>query len=154
MTLPQDLLNNLLPATPTVVPDVRDLIDATTNVIQGARYINAGTGDYALTATGHFQGMNDIQQKVMLALLTDFGSATSAIGQTLKRIRMVTPNLQSQVQGAVQSALASLLNNNQIILTQPTVIKVVGGNVVNIIVYWMDITTHQIHQSNVPITPA
>jgi hypothetical protein len=151
---PSSLQNGLLDIVPTtqqLAVDTTDLQNPNNGQIERARYINPTTGDYEVDTNGHFYGMDFIQQEVMLALLTTFGSASSNIGNNLSQIKLITPTVQTQVQSAVQSALANLLNNNQISLAAPVKIFKQPNGRLSVFVNWINLTTNTTHQSNVPL---
>jgi hypothetical protein len=118
MAFPTNLLNGLLTQTTTVSnPPTSDLLNITGDgTVQRARYLNLQTGDYEVDDNGNFVGMDAVQQQVLMCMFTTFGTAVSPIGQTLGNILVITPNIQGQVQAAVQTALANLINNGSLTL--------------------------------------
>lgn len=146
---PFSLQNGLLQPPPQTPVTAVDLTDPN-GLIQTARLINPATGDYQVDETGHFVGMNQINQDVQLALLTTFGSASTAIGNTLKSIRLITPNLQQQVQIAVKTCLANLINSKKITLGT-VVVKNLGNGNVSLYVPFTNLTTGQDLTHNIPL---
>lgn len=132
-------------------PPPADLVNITgDNTIQGARYIDLQTGDYAVDDNGHFIGMDSVQQQVLMCMFTNFGSAASPIGQTLLNIKVISPNIAGQVQSAVQSALANLINNGSLTLNNVYTKKKPNGQLWIEVNFINNLTKQQL-QTNTPV---
>ena len=152
MSFPTDLGTGLsLNPNLTITYDTRDLVNPGTNNIEGARLINIATGDYVLNENGHFVGMNDIEQKVILAVLTTFNSASSPIGQRLRELKVINPTTIAQIQNYINQCLASLINGNYITLNYVNVVKPYSS-ALQIVVNWTNIYTQTTTTSNIPLS--
>lgn len=136
---------------PQAITDNRDLVNPQTNNIEGARLIDQVSGDYVLTDTGYFVGMNDIEQKVLLALRTTYNSATSPIGQQLRSVRVIDTNIVPQLQFLIGQALSSLINSQYITLDSVVVTLPSYGSAASIVVVWTNLYTKTQIQSPLPM---
>lgn len=116
MPFPYDLYRGISAPQTNYPIDRRDLLNYTgDNTIQSARYIDPITHDFVESGTSHLQGMNAIEQAVMLALNTTFNSSAQiAFGQNFGAIKLITPQIQTQVNATINNALATLIQNKQI----------------------------------------
>jgi phage gp46-like protein len=120
-------------------PDRRDLV-STNNQVQTARVIDPVTQDYVLNSNGLFQGQSTVQTSVYLALFTTFNSsAVSGLGNKLKSVKVITPNIISQLQSVVMQALASLTSQGLVQLVSCNVLNIGSGNVI-VTVNFLDLT--------------
>jgi hypothetical protein len=118
MPFPYDLFRGISAPQSNSPIDRRDLLNYTgDNTIQSSRYINPLTRDFDVSVTNHLQGQNAVEQAVMLAINTTFNSSSqTAFGQNFGAIKLITPQIQSQVSATVQQALGQLIQNKQITL--------------------------------------
>jgi hypothetical protein len=118
MAFPYNLLSGLQPPQPNYPIDRRDLLDYQgSNSIQSARYIDPITKDFVVSSTNHFEGMNAVEQSVMLAINTTFNtSAQRGLGQNFLSPKFVSNQIQTQMEALLQSCLAYQIQNNQITL--------------------------------------
>ena len=125
MPFPYDLYRGISVPQTNYPIDRRDLLDYNgSNTIQSARYINPLTRDFEVSVTNHLQGQNAVEQAVVLAINTTFNSsAQPTLGQNFKAIKLITPQLQSQVVTTVSNALSTLIQNKQITLQQVSFIN-------------------------------
>ena len=123
MSFPYSLFKGLQAPQPNSPIDRRDLLNYTgDNTIQSSRYIDPATGDFVVSSTNHFEGMNAIEQAVLLAVNTTFGSsAQPGFGQNFLSPKLITNNVPSQMTTLLQQCLADLIANKQITLQQVTV---------------------------------
>lgn len=126
---------------------------ATTTGVGEVRFINPKTKDYEMDpATGKLLGGTDTQQLVYLALVTvSNSSAVQSLGQGISKIKLITSNLQRQVENEVQLALRSLIIKNIISLDSVTVDRD-RNNAVIIVVAWTDLAREQQFNLSVPVT--
>lgn len=98
--------------------DRRDLLNYTgNNTIQSSRYINPLTRDFEVSLTNHLQGMNAVEQSVMLAVNTTFGTSVQAnLGQAFLSPKLITTAVQKQMRALLEQCLSFQIQNNQITL--------------------------------------
>ena len=118
MPFPYDMYRGISAPQSNFPIDRRDLLDYNgNNIIQSARYINPLTRDFEVSSTNHLEGQNAVEQAVVLAINTTFNSsAQPAFGQNFGLIKLITPQIQTQVSNTVQQALGTLIKNGQITL--------------------------------------
>ena len=116
MTFPFNLNNGLSTPPINVPPDRRDLLDYNgSNTIQSSRYINPETHDFEVSSDNLLQGMNAVNQQVLLAVNTTFNtSVLNGFGQDFSSIKIITPNIRNQVLSVLNQALSNLINNGLI----------------------------------------
>ena len=91
-------------STPAVAPD------PTTGPV-GTRWVNPATKDYEINPqTGNLKQMPNVRQKVLLALLTVQGSATTASRFGVKLPTKMGNTFENECKNATRSALAHLTN--------------------------------------------
>lgn len=119
--LPYGLALTLSP--PLTPPDRRDLLDyAGSNSVQTARYIDPVTRDFVVSANNHFQGMNNVEQEVLLAVSTTFNSSVLLnFGQNFASMQVITKNVQTQMVGLLNQCLAYQIQNNLITIQNASV---------------------------------
>lgn len=79
----------------------------------GTRFLDPRTRDYSVDAsTGQFAQTPPRRQQVLLAVMTEYGSATAAGTFGLKRPRTMRASFVADTQGFVRMALAHLTNEN------------------------------------------
>ncbi len=129
---PYDLYKGVSAPQPNSPIDRRDLLNYTgDNTIQSGRYIDPATGDFVVSSTNHFQGMNAVEQSVFLSLNTKFNSSSQlGFGQNFNSIKTITPNIINQITAQLQQALSFQIKNNQITLLNVNVFNNVSGQIV------------------------
>lgn len=103
-----------------------------------ARLFDLGTRSFPIAANGSLATTHYVDQQVNLALGIEVGSVASVgtFGQTIRRIqRLSGPRLQSQVNDAVNVALALLLRNGDIRLLGVAIDTSVRGRLVVAVSY-------------------
>lgn len=118
MPFPYDLYRGIAAPQSNFPIDRRDLLNYTgDNTIQSSRYIDPVTHDFVVSTTNHLEGMNAVEQAVMLAVNTTFNSsAQPSFGQNFGNIKLITPQIQAQVANTVQQTLTTLIRSKQITL--------------------------------------
>jgi phage baseplate assembly protein W len=109
----------------------------------GSRYLNPLTRDYELSAiSGNFAQMPIARQKVLLALLTPYGSSTAAPRFGLRVPSKITSRFESELRANVRSALAHLTREDgAIIEIESIMVEVVRPGAVVLTVSYTDLTT-------------
>lgn len=127
---------------PVLPSDLTDI----NNQIQSARVINPLTMDYELNANGTFTGQSVVQTSVYLALFTQLNSsAVFGMGQNISSIKVITPNITTQVANQVNLALTSLINQGLVVLLNVSVSNPAQGEL-TVQVQWQDLTVNSANQ--------
>lgn len=131
MSFPFSLYRGLYAPQPNSPIDRRDLLDyAGSNTVESARYINPLTHDFEVSSTNLLQGMNAVEQEVMLAVNTTFNSsALPGFGQNFGSIKLITPNIKNQINSALRQCLSNLLDSGQITLGNINISNTITGQV-------------------------
>lgn len=80
-----------------------------------ARALDPRTGRIAFDACGRPLRTSGVRQRVLLALLTERGSAcVLELGHTLRDVKFITPSTHNLVETIVRTALAALIANFEI----------------------------------------
>jgi hypothetical protein len=119
MPFPYSLFNGLQAPQQNYPINRTDLLDYKgSNTIQSARFIDPQTGDFVVSSTNHFEGMNAVDQAVLLAVNTTFNtSAQPSFGQNFQSIKLITGNVKVQMTAILQQCLAYLIQTNQITIS-------------------------------------
>lgn len=126
-------------------PDRREFID-TNNQLQNSRSISQTTGDFQLSANGHFVGMSAVKQQVYLAIATQYNSSAQVnFGQQFTSLKINTSTTDQQVSDLVNLALSQLISTNKIALNNVTVVDVSPGQK-GIKIYFTDLVSKQAQQ--------
>ena len=132
MPFPLNILNGLAQPITPVPPNRNDLLDYTNmQTIDGARWINPITQDFSISSTNHLQGMNAVDQEVILAMNTTLNSSVlNGFGQGFSSIKMInTDTLNSQVEAVINNALKVLIGNGNITLQSVKTANNVNGQI-------------------------
>ena len=123
-------------------------LTSTNNQIQSSRVIDPVSQDYILNSDGTFQGQSAVHTSVYLALFTTFNSsAVYGLGNQLKLIKVITPNINKQVFNIIQQALRPLISQGVVSLLGCTIQNNGNGNI-SVTVSFQDLT---INNANQPI---
>ena len=96
-------------------------------VRQGARAIDLGTRQYTYDATGRAKGDSPVHQMMQLVATTDTGSsAVLAMGNTLRSLKDVTPNVVQRVRAIYAAAYAGLVSRGLVTINAINVDAVPG----------------------------
>jgi len=139
MPFPFDL-NSGLVAPQLVQPVINNDLTTPQGKQSTARLIDVTTKDYVVNDQGGFVGMDNVEQAVQLAIFTTFNSAVTPIGSTLRNIRVITSTINGIVQNSVQTCLANLINNKQIILGD-VIVKSPGSSSVSLYIPFKNLVT-------------
>jgi len=127
----------------SIIPN--DLTDSNNN-IQSSRVIDQVSQDYVLNSNGTFVGQSAVNTSVYLALFTTFNSsAVSGLGNQLKSIKMITPNINKQVFNIITQSLTSLINQNLVSLVS-CLVQNNGSGVTSVNVVYKDLTVNSENQ--------
>lgn len=128
-------------------PQLSDLTNQN-NQIQSARVINPVTQDYELNADGTFVGQSVVQTSVYLALFTKLNSSSVlGLGNNLLLVKIITPNVNTQVSSLVQQALSSLISQNLVSLVSCSTDNL-GNGAISVNVNWIDLTANSANQNS------
>lgn len=108
----------------------------------GSRYLDTTTGDYVIdAATRQFKQMPKVKQRVLLALVTEQGTAKLLTDLGRRTPAKLGDSTQNEMQTMVAHALAQLIEIERIVeLGQVLVERTPGGRAVVTIPY-VDLTT-------------
>lgn len=120
-------------------PNIGLIFKKQDNSIGSSRLIDPATRDYKVDpTTGRMLGMDDMQQMVYLALVTVKGSSTVALlGQSFTSIKIITQNIEAQIDNEVRRALEKL-TQKKLITIDNVFVEVDEHNVARIHVVWTD----------------
>lgn len=122
-------------------------LTGTDGVRQSARSIDLGTRQYTYDATGRAKGDSPVHQMMQLVATTDVGSsAVNVMGNGIRSIKDVTPNIVQRVRSIYQAAYARLVSRGLITLNaiDVDVVPVQSGGVrVLTTIRYTDLTTGQ-----------
>lgn len=103
---------------PLPVPSRIDLKDPAQGTVSSARRIDPISRDFALQNNGLYQGMNEVEQIVLLSISTTFNSsALQNFGQNFGSVKVISPYIKKQISSLLNQCLGTLLAANLITLS-------------------------------------
>lgn len=131
------------------VPGGKVFVDENGNQ-QGARYLNAVTGDAQFDSHGRYIGMLAIRQLVQLRIKTVAQSAaTLGLGNRFGQIQRISDNYVKVVDSEVRRALSDLVTAGLIVINDVTVTRVKAAALLTT-VNWTDTSNHQTFNEILP----
>ncbi len=122
------------------------LRNAFTAKSQGSRRINPYTRDYVLDAFGRIEGMDTVQQLVLLAVSTELGSSSmTELGHDLKSIDRITTNFERRVDSVLREALAQVIADRLVEVQGIKVTRLQPQGRAFIQLVWRDLTSGEEH---------
>lgn len=113
-----------------------------------ARLIDLATGDYVLSETGRFVGVDEVEQAVYLRLFTMKGSSILAgLGQDISSLKVMGENIQRKVEDAVNVALNDLIQAEMVEVVSVSV--EVEKNRLAYVVEWRDVESDSLKETAV-----
>jgi hypothetical protein len=120
------------------------LRDSATGVSTGSRRI-AGK-DYVIDANGRIEGMNDLQQLVLIAVTTVLNSsAMPGLGQSLASISVIGNNFERRVADVLKKSLEHLTSRNLIAIVSIRVRRLKTPGAASIRLQWRDVATQKVY---------
>lgn len=140
--------------TPSVQADLggKALRVANSNKQTGSRYFDPQKKDYVIGDDGRIEGMDDVQQLVVLAVTTTLGSSSdSDLGQTLRSIDRITSNIEKRVESTLTQAVSRLVADGliQVLGVRVTIVR---PGVVHVRFQWRNLLSGLDNETFVPLT--
>jgi hypothetical protein len=122
------------------------LIESTTGIPQNARKIDPFTGQYVYDADDRVEGMNGVQQLVLLRVNTLLkSSAVRGLGMPAPS-GVIGSNIVLRLEQEIRRAMKDLTDTNQIEIIK-VVVEKIGPNKIGRFFLWRDLTSGNGNQS-------